>query len=541
MSDATPTDSVRAGRREWIGLVVLALPTLLIALDVGVLFLALPHLSADLGATSVQQLWIADIYGFLTAGFLITMGNLGDRVGRRKLLLIGAAAFGAASVLAALSTTPEMLIIARAVMGVAAATLGPSTLSLISNMFRDERQRGVAIAAWVSCLMAGSALGPVVGGLLLAHFWWGSVFLLAVPVMVLLLVAGPILLPEYKNPAGGKLDPTSVALSLAAILPVIYGLKELAVDTGLAVVPVLAIVVGLTLGVLFVRRQNRLPQPLLDLKLFANRAFSATLTAMLLGAAAMAGMSLLVSQYIQTVLGYSSAEAGLWLMPTGVAIALGSQFAPALARRISPSAAITGGLALGAVGFALIAFAGSSGDSGLALVVAGNVIFSLGAGPLYALGAHLVVGSVPPERAGSAASMSETSNYFGSTLGLAVIGTIGAAVYRGGMADVAPAGVPGPALDTARDTLAGASVTAQNLPPGPGGELLHAANDAFTSGLNVAGVIGAVLFVGLGIVVAVANRTGRTPAAQPGDAAHGDAAREDAAPEDEPSKAEAAS
>lgn len=171
----------RAGRREWTGLAVLALPTLLIALDIGALFLALPHLSADLDASGTQQLWITDSYGFMLAGFLITMGTLGDRIGRRKLLLIGAAAFGVASVLAAYSTSAEMLIATRALLGVAGATLGPSTLALISTMFRDERQRGVAISLWATCQFGGAALGPVIGGVMLEHFWWGSVFLLGCP------------------------------------------------------------------------------------------------------------------------------------------------------------------------------------------------------------------------------------------------------------------------------------------------------------------------------------------------------------------------
>src|SRR5690242_6635957 len=230
MSTPTETAPERATRREWTGLAVLALPTLLLSLDVSVLYLALPKLSASLGADSTQQLWILDIYSFMLAGFLVTMGTLGDRIGRRRLLLIGGTAFGAASVLAAYSTSPGMLIATRAVLGVAGATLAPSTMALIRNMFRDPRQMGVAIGVWFSCFMGGMALGPLVGGLLLDHFWWGSAFLLGVPVMLLLVAVGPWLLPEYRDENAGKLDLVSVALSLAAILPVIYGLKALARD-----------------------------------------------------------------------------------------------------------------------------------------------------------------------------------------------------------------------------------------------------------------------------------------------------------------------
>ena len=218
----------RAGRREWAGLAVIALPCLLATMDLEVLNLAVPALTADLQPSSAQLLWIIDIYGFMVAGSLITMGTLGDRIGRRRLLLIGAAAFGAASVVAAFSTSAEMLIATRALLGVAGATLAPSTLSLIRNMFTDPGQRTVAVAVWATSFSVGAAIGPLLGGVLLEWFWWGSVFLLDVPVMVLLLVVGPVLLPEYKDPGAGRLDLPSAAMSLAAVLLLIYGLKHLA-------------------------------------------------------------------------------------------------------------------------------------------------------------------------------------------------------------------------------------------------------------------------------------------------------------------------
>src|ERR1700754_1065933 len=267
----------RAGRREYAGLAVLTLPTILIALDMSVLYLALPHLGADLGASSLQQLWITDVYGFMVAGLLITMGTLGDRIGRRRLLLIGAAAFSVASVVAAYSTSAEMLIVTRALLGVAGATLMPSTLTLISTMFRDPRQHGMAIAVWMACFMGGLALGPIVGGVLLEHFWWGSVFLLGVPVMLLLLATGPAVLPEYRHPAAGRVDPASVVLCLATVLPLVYGLKEISRD-GVRVLPAVAVVVGVLAGHRFVRRQRPLTEPMLDLRLFANRTFTARLT-----------------------------------------------------------------------------------------------------------------------------------------------------------------------------------------------------------------------------------------------------------------------
>src|SRR5688572_24690959 len=261
--------TVRAGGKEWIGLAVLTLPCLLVSMDLTVLYLAVPHLTADLKPSAAQLLWIVDIYGFLIAGSLITMGAVGDRIGRRRLLLIGAAAFGVASVLAAYARTPEMLIAARAALGVAGATLMPSTMALIRNMFPDPRQMGQAIGLWFACFMGGMTLGPLVGGVLLESFWWGSAFLLGVPFMVLLLVAGPRLLPEYRDPNVTRPDLTSVALSLAAILPLVFGLKSLARD-GWAMLPLAAIAAGAVVGAMFLRRQGRLANPLLDLRLFHN-------------------------------------------------------------------------------------------------------------------------------------------------------------------------------------------------------------------------------------------------------------------------------
>src|ERR671919_795145 len=239
-------DTPKAGRREWIGLAVIALPCLLYSMDLTVLNVAVPHLSADLKPSSSQLLWIIDIYGFLVAGFLITMGTLGDRIGRRRLLLIGAVAFGVASVAAAFSTSAEMLIAARALLGIAGATLAPSTLSLIFNMFHHPQQRTFAIGVWIASYSAGAVIGPVVGGLMLEFFWWGSVFLLAVPVMALLLVLGPVLLPEFRNPEAGRLDLFSAALSLAAVLAIVYGLKQTAQD-GVDLLPSATVVVGLAL------------------------------------------------------------------------------------------------------------------------------------------------------------------------------------------------------------------------------------------------------------------------------------------------------
>ncbi|MFF2851423.1 MFS transporter [Streptomyces sp. NPDC058001] len=493
----------RAGRRAWCGLALLALPTLLVGVDINVLLLALPRLTAELRPSGTEQLWITDSYGFMTAGFVITMGTLGDRIGRRRLLLIGAAGFGAASVLAAFSTGATMLIGARLLLGLAGAALMPSTLALITSMFAEGRQRGRAISIWATCNFTSAALGPVLGGFLLQHFWWGSVFLVAAPVMLLVLVAGPLLLPEYRNPAPGRADPVSVALSLVAVLPIVYGIKRLAVPEGGGgpALPVAAIVVGGCVGALFVRRQLRLPTPLLDLRLFRNPTFTAVLCALVLAGFAMAGTGLLGTQFLQSVLDLSPTTAALWFAPMGLAVGLGTLLAPTLGRKLPLPAAIAAGLAVSVLGCLLITRVGAGG--GPLPLALGVAVLALGTGPLFALGIGVVLGAVPAERAGSAASMSETGNFFGASLGMAVLGAAGTGLYQhrmaGPVADATAAGLPPGAAHSARETLAGAVGAAHRLPERAAADLLRAAHDAFTGGLHVAGVAGAVIFAGLAV------------------------------------------
>jgi MFS transporter, DHA2 family, multidrug resistance protein len=494
---------LRAGRREWVGLAVLALPTLLLALDASVLFLVLPHLGADLEPSSSQLLWITDIYGFMIAGFLITMGTLGDRIGRRRLLMIGAATFGAASVLAAYSTSAEMLIVTRAVLGIAGATLMPSTLALIRNMFRDPRQRSLAIGVWMTSFTAGFLIGPVLGGALLGLFWWGSVFLMGVPVMVLLLVLVPVLLPEYRDAEAGRLDLTSVALSLAAILPIVFGIKQIAAY-GLAGLPVLSIVAGVVIGAVFVRRQRVLPDPLLDLRLFSNRAFGVALGIMLLGIGAMVGTELFVAQYLQLVLGLSALAAGLWMMPAAAGSVAGSLLAPIIARRVPPAYVIAAGLAIAAVGLLLLTQVESG--SGLAVVVTGFILIYVGLGPMGVLGTDLVLGSALPQKAGSASAMSETSAELGVALGVASLGSIGTAVYRTQVADAIPAGAPPEAAEATRESLAGAVAATDELPAGLGVELLGTAREAFVQALELTAAVSAVVVMTMAILAAVLLR-----------------------------------
>ncbi|MER7049440.1 MFS transporter [Streptomyces jumonjinensis] len=484
--------NAKATRREWLGLMVLVLPALLLSVDLTVLYLALPHLAEDLQPSSSQQLWILDVYGFMLAGLLVTMGTLGDRIGRRKLLLIGGAFFGIASVIAAYSTSPEMLIASRALLGFAGATLAPSTLALITNMFRNPKERATAIAVWTSCFVGGGVIGPVLGGFMLSTFWWGSVLLLAVPVMVLLLVAGPVLLPEYRNPDAGRLDPLSVGLSLLTLFPFIYGVKELARE-GWEPVSIGALVVGIFFGVLFVRRQNHLEDPLLDLSLFKIRVYRGAMMLGLLVGTITGGSLLLVNLQLQMVEGLSPLKTGLWLVPGAIGTLLAIGLSTGLARTIRPAFLMAGGLLVSAAGYVLLSQVPS--DDSLVMVVIGSILINAGLGPAVALGYAMIVGAAPPEKTGSASALSETSGEFGLAAGIAILGSIGTFVYRDELS--VPAELSGEAATAARESIANAMAVAQELPDPVAGDLIGSARDAFTSGLNVVGALAAVLFIAL--------------------------------------------
>ena len=487
----------QAGRREWAGLSVLALPAFLIALDFSVLNLAVPEISRQLMPSSTELLWIVDIYGFTLAAFLVTMGALGDRIGRRRLLMLGAAAFGVASVVAAYSTNPPMLIAARAVLGVAGATLLPSTLSLISGMFTDQQQRTIAVAVWSTSLPIGGAIGPLIGGVMLEWFWWGAAFLLGVPIMVLLLFTGPALLPEQRDPQAARTDLTSVGLSLTAVLCVIYGLTELA-TVGVSPGPVVAVVVGTAVGVVFVIRQLRLPEPLIDVRLFRRPAFSASLGINAMSYFVILGMLMLIAQFMQLVLNLSPLDAGLWTVPAMGGLIFGSLATPLLTRWARPGPIMAGGLIIAAIGFAVLAEARHG--SGLTIVVLGSAIVCLGLAPVTTLVVNLVLESAPPDKAGAASGLSETSTELGGAVGIAILGTIATAVYRAHVSSHIPANVASGAAAKARNTLGGAVNAAGHLPQQTARALLSVSRDGFSSGLTVAATTSAVVLTLLAIV-----------------------------------------
>lgn len=485
---------MRAGRREWVALAVLALPVLLLSLDISVLLLALPELTRDLAPSSTQQLWITDIYGFTLGGFLITMGTLGDRIGRRRLLLTGAAAFGACSCVAAYAQNPAMLIGAWALLGVAGATIMPSTLGLVATMFRDARQRESAIATVFGCFLVGGSLGPVLGGVLLRFFWWGSVFLIGVPVMVLLLVIGPRLLPESDRDGAGRIDAPSVALSLGSILLAVYGIKALARDgwqpAGLA-----TLVAGVALGAVFLTRQRRLAEPLVDLSLFGRPEFRIGLTLALFGGVIIGGTFLFATQYLQLVEGLAPLAAGLWMLCPTLSMALGTVLGPGLAHRVRPVWVIGGGLALSALGYLIMTQVPVR--HGSAVLMAGFALAMFGMGLPGGLGINLIIGSVPPQMAGAASGISSTGQELGVALGLATLGSLGTAVYRGHL----PTGLAPDVAARTRQGLAGAASVADRTPG-----LLTAARDAFTTGLHIIAAVGSVVLVLLALLVVATLR-----------------------------------
>ncbi|MFF5187130.1 MFS transporter [Streptomyces sp. NPDC000345] len=489
-TSTTTTPAPRAGRREWTALGVLMLPLLLVSMDVSVLYFAIPAISADLEPSGTQQLWIFDIYAFVLAGLLMTMGSLGDRVGRRRLLLTGAAAFGAASVVAAYANSAETLIAARAVLGVGGATLLPSTMALIRTMFTDPGQRAKAIGLWSGVMTAGIALGSVMSGVLVEYFWWGSVFLVNLPAMALLLVLGPVLLPESRDPAPGRFDWRSVPLSMAAVLPVIYGLKEIPSE-GWHTEYVVSVAVGLLFAALFVRRQRTADSPMISPALFRGPGFAPAVVLNLVSSFGMMGSAFFTTQYLQSVLDQSALEAALWALLPSVPIGMAAPLATSLVHKgVERAHVVTAGFATAAAGYALLALAGT--DAMWLVLVACGVLAS-GIVMVISQMTDLAMGAAPAERAGSASSLLETGAEFGGALGMAVLGSIGTAVYRHEMPSSAPA--------PARETLGGALAVADRVPG-----LATAAREAFTSGMQGAAIAGAVLLAGAAVAASVTLR-----------------------------------
>ncbi|WP_030017291.1 MFS transporter [Streptomyces monomycini] len=484
---ATAEHQPRPGR--WLALAVLVLAVLLVGVDATVLGLATPFLSEDLRPSGTQLLWIGDVYSFVIAGLLVSMGSLGDRVGRKKLLLTGSVVFGAMSVLAAYAGSPAMMIVARALLGVAGATLMPSTLALIRNLFHDPKERSLAIGIWGAMASAGAAVGPVLGGFLLGHFWWGSVFLINLPVMALLVIIGVKVLPESRNPNPGPWDLPSVGLSLVGMVGVVYAVKEAAVH-GFRWDIAAAAVLGLLALVTFVRRQQSLKSPLLDMKLFQHRGFSGAVLADLLTILGLSGLVFFLSQFLQMVQLRSPLNAGLVELPAAIGAVGAGLAAGYVARRLSVRLVVAGGL--GVVGLALAGCIGLGQDT--STFTLGAILFAVGVGAGFAftVTADVILSSVPKEQAGAASAVSETAYELGAALGIALLGSIVTSIYR----DFAtPHGVPETTANAARESLGGAVEASGTLPADAGDSLLKAAQHAFVDGLDTAAGVGAAVLI----------------------------------------------
>lgn len=484
LQPANPTEAVKRPGR-WLALSVLVLAVLLVAVDATVLGLATPYISEDLKPSGTQLLWIGDVYSFVIAGLLVSMGSLGDRIGRKRILLIGATAFGAISVLNAYATTPELMIVARALLGVAGATLMPATLALIRNLFHDPRERSLAIGIWGATASAGTAIGPIMGGFLLEHFWWGSVFLINLPVMAVLVLVGVKLLPESRNPRPGPWDALSVALSLIGMLGIVYAVKE-AASHGFTWEPLAAGLLGAGALYGFVRRQLTLPTPLLDMRLFRNRGFSGAVLADLLTILGLSGLVFFLSQYLQLVQGRRPLEAGLAELPAAVGAVAAGLIAGTAARRFSVRSVVAGGLA--AVGLALASLTVIDQSTGYPLLGVALLVVGVGAGFSFTVTADVILSGVPKEQAGAASAVSETAYELGAALGIALLGSIVTGVYRD---FTGPAGTPA----EAHESLGGAVEASVGLPAQTSEAMLDAARQSFVDGLALAAGAGAAVLL----------------------------------------------
>ncbi|ANY06806.1 MFS transporter [Pseudonocardia sp. HH130630-07] len=486
------------GPRAWLALAVLAIPTLLVSIDNTVLGVALPELTAALRPDATTLLWVVDVYPLVLAGLLVTMGTLGDRIGRRRLLLIGVAGFGLVSLLAAFATSAGQLVAARALLGVFGAMLMPATLALIRTVFVDRARRRLALAIWATGFAAGAALGPIVGGLLLEHFWWGSIFAMSVPPMAVLLLVAPVLLPESRAAAPGRPDPVGVVLSLLAMGPLVLAIKL--AGSGDAAGALLALVVGAGAGVAFAahsrRRVRRGLDPLIDLELFSRPVLRYSALANATTMFGLTGLLFFAAQYLQLVLGSSPLQAGLLLLPGFVVTTIAGLLAARLARRFPLHGLVATGLALVLAGFVLVLFVRV--DSAVALLMTAAVLIGAGIGLSETVTNDAILAAAPPEKAGAASAVSETAYEVGAVLGTALVGGVLSAVYRAGV--VLPDGAPA----AAGETIGAAVSAAAGLPSGPAAELVASARTAFVAGVDVAAGVAAVAVA----VVLVAAGTG---------------------------------
>lgn len=483
----SPLLSIITDRSKLAGLLMILLPVLLVTLDNTILSFALPKIAVALGPSAAEQLWVIDAYSLVLAGLLITMGGVGDRVGYRRLLCVGCTGFAVISVAIVFSQQAWHLIAGRAVLGLFGAMILPATLALIRTAFDDREERRLAVAAWATCLTLGAAAGPLLGGVLLQFFSWQSVFLVAVPFLLPVLLLSPMIPESPKQEAGLPTDYPSILLSLGAMTGMMLSLKHLA-TVGLDTYAIVGMLMGLLMGIAFVRRQLRLQEPLLDLRLFDSSAFCVSITVNLVNLGALIGFLFFATQLLQLVLGLSPIAASLILLPGQVcAVAAGLAIVP-IAQRVAPNIVIPGCLCLAAGAFAVMAL-----FTATALTVAlAFVLLNAAVAAITSVSNDLVLSAVPADKAGSASSVSETAYEVGVVLGTTLVGGAVAAWYRVRL--VLPEGVEdGAGALTA--TLGGAHSLAQDLPAEAGTALAEAANTAFSGGVTVASGLVAGLIV----------------------------------------------
>ncbi|WP_238385358.1 MFS transporter [Nesterenkonia muleiensis] len=486
---------------------VLTLPVILTSMDITILHVAIPTISRELAPSSSQMLWILDVYGFLLAGLLILMGNIGNRIGRRRILMIGGVVYVAAAMLTAFAPNPEVLIAGRALMGLGGATLIPSTLSLVRNMFPDSAERTHAIGIWTASTSGGIALGPIVGGLLLEAFWWGSVFLIHAPIIVLFLIATPLLVPEYKNRASARLDLFSVGLSFAAILPSVWAIKTAAEELAMTLQTWAALGVGLLAGAIFLFRQGRISQPLVDVSLFANPRFTGAVLGAGLAMFGLVGVMFYFAQYLQLVAGLSPLIAGVAILPIVVGVGSMAVLSSLLVRRFGYPRVFGAGAAVAAAG--ILVFSRTPADGGLVLAIIASAFIGAGIAPMATLTTDIVVGTAPPRRSGAAAALEETAAEFGSALGIAVLGTIGTVVYRSRILDGVPDDIPEEATEALSSNLGAALGVAEQLSGDAAEHLTALAQQSFVDGLGAATIVGSCILLVAAVICPILIHRGR--------------------------------
>ncbi len=494
---STPQTLQGSPARRWAALAVLMFPVLLVSVDNTALSFAVPSLARDLAPSANQLLWIIDVYPLVLAALLVAMGSWGDRIGRRRILLIGGTGFALVSVAAAFAPDAGSLVVARAALGFFGAMLMPATLSLIRNIFTDAAERQRAIAIWAAGFSGGAALGPLAGGWLLEHYSWGSIFLLAVPVLLPLLVLGPVLLPESADPDPGPVDLLGIAMVTVALGAAVFAVKS-AGSGGALAVTLGAAVVGVLAGIGFVRRMLDSAHPMLDVRLFRNKVFSGALVVNLVSVFAIVGFIYFMSQHVQLVAGYSPMRAAVLMLPGLVLTVIFGLLAVPLVRRVGPAKVVVAGLLLNAVGYAVVALGGSG--AALAALLVGFMLLSAGVGMAETISNDLALSAVPPGKAGAASAVSETAYEVGAVLGTAVLGTLLNVAYRTGLE--VPAGVSADLAESARATLGGAVEVATQLPAGQAADLLASAFTAFDHGVLLIAGVGAALSVAIAVLAA---------------------------------------